>query len=295
MATFNVNCPHCGGTLEVQDEWAGMETTCPLCSTPLIIPRRENPVPPPPPPQQPAGGYSQAEQADPGAAVFSIDCPHCGGALEVQDEWRGMEVSCPLCAKPFVIPAQEIPQPPPVRRATPPPPPPGRRAAPPPPPPQQRPPAGDCSQNYGSPAESYREPSYTGSKQVPRLYDLTAARRLAFFLLTPFFGCGCLLRNCRSLGLGSGGAVKLAACTIIGAVAGVILFGARRGVVLGWLVFDILMAREEKKLNKYIEENGIVTEKRPLFDGMAWTYLGIEITLVVLVIAGIWSLAQDLQ
>ena len=41
MATYNINCPHCGGTLEVQDEWAGMETTCPLCSNAFVIPRRE--------------------------------------------------------------------------------------------------------------------------------------------------------------------------------------------------------------------------------------------------------------
>ena len=59
MATFNINCPHCGGTLEVQDEWAGMETACPLCQSSLVIPRREvqgrttarRATPPSPPPQ----------------------------------------------------------------------------------------------------------------------------------------------------------------------------------------------------------------------------------------------------
>ena len=108
MATFSVNCPHCGGTLEVQDEWAGMETACPLCSKAFIVPRREIPAPPPPPPQQPAGGYSQAGQADSGAAASSVNCPHCGGTLEVQDEWAGMEVSCPLCSKQFVVPRREV-------------------------------------------------------------------------------------------------------------------------------------------------------------------------------------------
>ena len=61
MATFSINCPHCGGTLEVQDEWAGMETACPLCSKAFIVPRREIPVPPPVS-QPPAGGYCQVEQ-----------------------------------------------------------------------------------------------------------------------------------------------------------------------------------------------------------------------------------------
>ncbi len=42
MATFNIICPHCGGTLEVQDEWAGAESTCPLCRKTFVVPRREN-------------------------------------------------------------------------------------------------------------------------------------------------------------------------------------------------------------------------------------------------------------
>ena len=42
MATFNIICPHCGGQLEVQDEWAGSESTCPLCSKVFTVPRREN-------------------------------------------------------------------------------------------------------------------------------------------------------------------------------------------------------------------------------------------------------------
>ena len=42
MATFNIICPHCGGLLEVQDEWAGAESTCPLCRKTFVVPRREN-------------------------------------------------------------------------------------------------------------------------------------------------------------------------------------------------------------------------------------------------------------
>ena len=42
MATFNIICPHCGGQLEVQYEWAGAESTCPLCRKTFVVPRREN-------------------------------------------------------------------------------------------------------------------------------------------------------------------------------------------------------------------------------------------------------------
>ena len=39
-------------------------------------------------------------------AEFSIQCPHCGAELEVQDEWANMETSCPACCKTFIIPAR---------------------------------------------------------------------------------------------------------------------------------------------------------------------------------------------
>ena len=72
MANYNINCPHCGGTLEVQSDWEGLEVTCPLCNNAFTIPRREipaaatgrraTPPPPPPPPAQslPVGRYTPA-------------------------------------------------------------------------------------------------------------------------------------------------------------------------------------------------------------------------------------------
>ena len=30
-------------------------------------------------------------------------CPHCQVSLEIEEEWRGMEVSCPVCGKDFTI------------------------------------------------------------------------------------------------------------------------------------------------------------------------------------------------
>lgn len=46
MAAYNIDCPHCGGVLEIQDEWAEMEMPCPLCGKNFIAPRREVPIPP---------------------------------------------------------------------------------------------------------------------------------------------------------------------------------------------------------------------------------------------------------
>lgn len=69
MAAFNINCPHCGEALEVQDEWAKMETACPFCEKAFIIPSRATPplgqgrqaTPPPPPPVQSCeDDYSQS-------------------------------------------------------------------------------------------------------------------------------------------------------------------------------------------------------------------------------------------
>ncbi|MBQ7206847.1 MAG: hypothetical protein IJS01_03515 [Lentisphaeria bacterium] len=44
MAAYNINCPHCGGTLEVQEDWSCMETNCPLCQGAFVIPPRPKPL-----------------------------------------------------------------------------------------------------------------------------------------------------------------------------------------------------------------------------------------------------------
>ena len=44
-------------------------------------------------------------------AEFNTKCPHCNAELEVQDEWLGMEVECPICKQAFAVTKTE-PQPP---------------------------------------------------------------------------------------------------------------------------------------------------------------------------------------
>ena len=89
MATFNINCPHCGGTLEVQDEWGGMAVNCPFCGKSLVVPRRESgpaqpgmPVPAAAPncqcgmPHGTAGGAKKSKHT----LIIALCCG-CGGAL----------------------------------------------------------------------------------------------------------------------------------------------------------------------------------------------------------------------
>ena len=37
------------------------------------------------------------------AAFFETKCPHCGAALQAQEEWNGMSMQCPVCGKPFTL------------------------------------------------------------------------------------------------------------------------------------------------------------------------------------------------
>ena len=37
-------------------------------------------------------------------AQFITVCPHCNSALQVQSEWIGQKVECPICHNAFVIP-----------------------------------------------------------------------------------------------------------------------------------------------------------------------------------------------
>ncbi|MBO5306474.1 MAG: hypothetical protein J6C40_00595, partial [Lentisphaeria bacterium] len=37
-------------------------------------------------------------------ASFMSFCPHCNNMLSMEEEWRGMEVTCPHCGEKFIIP-----------------------------------------------------------------------------------------------------------------------------------------------------------------------------------------------
>ena len=91
MANYDINCPHCGGELEVEDEWAGMEVTCPSCQNDFVVPPGPEPV-----------------EANSQSAAYDVFCPHCGTELEVQDEWTGSEMTCPACQNGFTVPPRPM-------------------------------------------------------------------------------------------------------------------------------------------------------------------------------------------
>lgn len=43
---------------------------------------------------------------------FEIKCPHCNAALNVQDDWIGMDVECPICKKKFSVQKDPVAPPP---------------------------------------------------------------------------------------------------------------------------------------------------------------------------------------
>ena len=41
-----------------------------------------------------------------------IPCPHCNNTLEIQSEWAGMNLTCPVCNQIFICPQLSAPKPP---------------------------------------------------------------------------------------------------------------------------------------------------------------------------------------
>ncbi|MBO4648803.1 MAG: hypothetical protein J5806_11680 [Lentisphaeria bacterium] len=89
MANYDMNCPHCGTELEVQDEWTGMEMSCPSCQNAFTVPPRPEPV-----------------EATSQSAAYDVFCPNCGSTLEVQSDCAGMQMSCPVCQNAFTVPPE---------------------------------------------------------------------------------------------------------------------------------------------------------------------------------------------
>ena len=102
MGKFNISCPQCQTILEVQDEWAGMETNCPNCQTAFTVPERA------PAPVMTAPAENPSPTVAP--AGFDAKCPHCGTEFEAQAEWEGMETDCPSCGNHFVIARKQAPK-----------------------------------------------------------------------------------------------------------------------------------------------------------------------------------------
>ena len=73
MAEFIQKCPHCNTKLQMQDEWIGMEVTCPHCQNNVIVSR----------------AVLQARIINTVQDVYQPaddekNCPLCGGVIKAQ-------------------------------------------------------------------------------------------------------------------------------------------------------------------------------------------------------------------
>ena len=129
MAEFETKCPHCGATLQAQDELIGMDVECPACQKTFKIsppnPDEGKSTPPPfpgvpaaaihirpiaghsdPPPSPgvsekpdtpPAPGVTAGN--DPGEKTFIFVCPDCGTQAELPIILKGKEYECKVCCE----------------------------------------------------------------------------------------------------------------------------------------------------------------------------------------------------
>ena len=122
--SFYFRCPNCSAKLEAEDDWVGLETSCPTCNqiisiTPEAIPEKpkikltpvtpqprivpsSSPVAPvsPQPPQQSAAGFT--------SSTFPFICPACGTLMELDSSLENQEYECPACCeKSIARPATE--------------------------------------------------------------------------------------------------------------------------------------------------------------------------------------------
>lgn len=111
MPSFNIKCPFCSVVLEVQDEWAGMETNCPECQNAFIIPQRDSedasaPAEPPTPPESSTPHLSRKytlrlSHSDESETQTEINCPGCGRNIEVPLGSSVNGMACPYCQSPL--------------------------------------------------------------------------------------------------------------------------------------------------------------------------------------------------
>ncbi len=95
MAAFIVQCPHCNTELQMQEEWIGLEISCPECSRVLTVNKPESDALP--------------EESN----SFIAQCPSCNALLQMQKSWIGKEIGCSVCQKTFVVEKsvqQQIPE-----------------------------------------------------------------------------------------------------------------------------------------------------------------------------------------
>ena len=92
MNKFEIQCPHCGTTLTVQEEWIGMNVECPECKNEFTV--QKNPATVTPTPIVPL----QSAAAQPGnSGTFTFVCPSCNAVAELPKNLLGQQYECQTC------------------------------------------------------------------------------------------------------------------------------------------------------------------------------------------------------
>ena len=131
MSDITFSCPFCQNPLVVEDEGAGMEIPCPVCSREITIPEVSTPAPEQAEadeallPELPvteeeldrlaeeilrrtrsgdAGGGSRILKRKDGGRDIAFSCPQCSTRLVVDIAGAGVEIPCPTCETTLTIP-----------------------------------------------------------------------------------------------------------------------------------------------------------------------------------------------
>lgn len=103
---FHFRCPNCNTKLEAEDDWEGLETTCPKCSKDIPIVKSTSTPPPLSPTPPPIHPHENSQKCFCGKcneeiARDSKNCPHCGVRrnwfrIELDNEISGPFSECDL-------------------------------------------------------------------------------------------------------------------------------------------------------------------------------------------------------
>lgn len=128
MSDITFSCPHCQNPLVVDEEGAGLEIPCPVCSRQITIPEASEVRPEPEP--SPLEGLPLSEddldrlaleilrrskggtggqgarivKNNEGGRDIAFNCPRCDTHLVVDIAGAGLEISCPNCSADIGIP-----------------------------------------------------------------------------------------------------------------------------------------------------------------------------------------------
>ena len=121
--SFQFQCPHCSAKLEAEDDWIGLETTCPNCSQTITIASNTIQAKPKiqlapvisqasPEVQRPRSTQSHLAKDSSASSKFPFICPSCGTLTELDSSLQNQEYECPACCeKAIAVPATERPCP----------------------------------------------------------------------------------------------------------------------------------------------------------------------------------------